>query len=50
MKQKKNKGKYKFSINKDVYKEYSLICKKLGLIRSRQIENYMREFIEKWKE
>lgn len=37
-------------IEQEIYDNFSLICERLGLIRSKNIENYMREFIEKNKE
>ena len=46
----KKKGRYNFLIDESIYVEYSQICDELGLVRSKNIENYMREFIKKNKE
>ncbi|MBW2967037.1 hypothetical protein KY362_00980 [Candidatus Woesearchaeota archaeon] len=43
------KGRYNFLIDGKVYAEFARICDNRGLIRSKNIENYMREFIEKNK-
>ena len=47
MKKKTNKSRYNFLIDKDVYSDFSLICEELGLIRSKQVENLLKEFLEK---
>jgi len=49
-KKKSKKGRYNFLIDESVYLEYSQVCEELGLIRSKHIENHMREFISKHKE
>ena len=41
-----NKERYNFLIDKAVYDDFSLICDDLGLIRSKKLENYMKQFIE----
>ena len=51
MKQKRtNKQRYNFLIDASVYEDFSLLCGELGLVRSKNIENHMKEFIEKNKE
>ena len=49
MKNGSNKGRYNFLIDKKTYDEFSRICEELGLIRSKNLENYMKEFILKHK-
>ena len=49
-KKKSNKERYNFLIDKSIYDDFSSICEELGLVRSKNIENYMKEFIEKHKE
>lgn len=44
------KGRYNFLIDKNTYDIFSVLCERLGLVRSKNLENYMREFIEKNKE
>lgn len=41
-----NKQRYNFLIDKEVYDDFSLICNELGLIRSKNLERYMKEFID----
>ena len=43
---KSNKDRYNFLIDRDVYKDFSLICDELGLVRSKNLEIYMRNFVE----
>jgi len=43
------KGRYNFLINSSVYRDFSLICEELGLIRSKKLEHSMNEFIKKNK-
>ncbi|MBW2965022.1 hypothetical protein KY363_06200 [Candidatus Woesearchaeota archaeon] len=43
------KGRYNFLIDASVYDEFSRLCEELGLVRSKNIENYMKEFIRKHK-
>ena len=55
MKNRKNrriqkKGRYNFLIDESVYREFSQLCEEKGLIRSKNIENHMREFIRVHKE
>ncbi len=49
-KKKGEKERYNFLIDKSIYDDFSAICEELGLVRSKNIENYMKEFIEKHKE
>ena len=49
-KPKSNKRRYNFLIDKEVYGDFSAICEELGLVRSKNIENMMKELIEKHKE
>ncbi|MDO8740462.1 MAG: ribbon-helix-helix domain-containing protein [Candidatus Woesearchaeota archaeon] len=49
-KEKKNKERYNFLIDKATYEDFSLLCEELGLIRSKIVENALKEFIEKNKE
>ena len=46
---KSNKHRYNFLIDKEVYEDFSLICEELGLVRSKKLEIYMKEFIAKHK-
>ena len=45
-----NKHRYNFLIDKKTYEDFSKICEELGLVRSKNLENHMKEFIEKNKE
>ena len=45
-----NKKRYNFLIDADVYEDFSLLCEELGLVRSKNIENNMKKFIEEHKE
>ena len=49
-KKKSNKDRYNFLIDKAVYEDFSLLCEELGLVRSKKLENFMKEFIEQNKE
>lgn len=44
-----NKQRYNFLIDQSTYEDFSLICDELGLVRSKALERYMKEFIEKNK-
>lgn len=46
----RKKERYNFLIDKQVYDDFSLLCDRLGLVRSKNIENHMIEFIDKNKE
>ena len=41
-----NKQRYNFLIDKSTYDDFSLLCEELGLVRSKNLERYMKEFIE----
>ena len=41
---KAEKGRYNFLIDSSVYKEFSRTCKELGIIRSKTVENHMKDF------
>ena len=43
------KKRYNFLIDEETYREFSLICEELGLVRGKNIELHMKEFIEKHK-
>ncbi|MBN1544563.1 hypothetical protein JW898_03825 [Candidatus Woesearchaeota archaeon] len=47
---KRKKGRYNFLIEESVYSEFSQLCDDLGIIRSKSIENHMKEFVKKNKE
>ena len=44
------KGRYNFLIDSSVYDEFSAVCDELGLIRSKKLEHFMKEFAEKNKD
>ncbi|MBR9691261.1 hypothetical protein GOV06_00585 [Candidatus Woesearchaeota archaeon] len=44
------KKRYNFLIDESVYDDFSLLCEEIGLVRSKNLENHMKEFIEKNKE
>ncbi len=44
-----DKGRYNFLIDKDTYDDFSVICEEQGLVRSKKLENYMKQFINKHK-
>jgi hypothetical protein len=41
-----NKERYNFLIDKEVYQDFSMLCEDLGLVRSKKLENAMKQFIE----
>jgi hypothetical protein len=41
------KGRYNFLISSKAYDEFSSLCGALGLIRSKNIEHFMRDFMKK---
>ena len=50
MKKRSNKQRYNFLIDASVYDDFSLLCEELGLVRSKNLERYMRKFVEENKE
>ena len=48
MKRKKgsNKVRVNFLLDKQTYEDFSLICEELGLVRSKNVEHHLRQFIE----
>jgi len=44
------KDRYNFLIDKPTYEDFSMICDELGLVRSKKVENYIRQFVEENKE
>ena len=46
----KKKGRYNFLIDTSTYEDFSLLCEELGLVRSKNLELHMKQFIEKNKE
>ncbi len=44
------KKRYNFLIDHKVYGDFSAVCEELGLVRSKRLEIYMREFVEEHKE
>ena len=50
MNKKSNKERYNFIIDKSVYREFSLICDEHGFVRSKKVENFMKDFVEKHRE
>ena len=49
-KKRSNKQRYNFLIDRDTYQDFSLLCEELGLVRSKNLERYMKRFIEEHKE
>ena len=49
-KKRSNKQRYNFLIDKDIYDDFSLICEELGLVRSKNLERYMKKFVDEHKE
>ena len=45
-----NKNRYNFLIDRGVYAEFSKICEELGYVRSKNLENYMKQVIKNNKE
>jgi antitoxin component of RelBE/YafQ-DinJ toxin-antitoxin module len=43
---KSNKYRYNFLIDKGVYDDFSKVCEELGLVRSKKLEIFMKEFVE----
>jgi hypothetical protein len=50
LKKPRHKGRYNFLIDSSVYVEFSQMCDELGIVRSKNLENYMRDFVKKGKE
>lgn len=50
MAKKKNKGRYNFLIESQVYDDFSLLCEELGFVRSKIVERLLKDFINKHKE
>ncbi|MFC1741847.1 hypothetical protein ACFL3V_04900 [Nanoarchaeota archaeon] len=48
-KSKTMKGRYNFLIDESVYQEFSQLCEEQGLVRSKTLENHMKELIKKNK-
>ena len=44
----KKKRQYSFYLNEEAYKSFMDACKKRGVSGSKVIEEYMRDFIEKY--
>ncbi|MFT4303152.1 MAG: hypothetical protein ACMXYG_01185 [Candidatus Woesearchaeota archaeon] len=44
-----NKQRYNFLIDKKVYDEFSSLCNEFGLVRSKKVELFMKEFVEQNK-
>ena len=49
-KHKTNKKRFNFLIEERIYNDFSLLCEEMGLVRSKKLEIYMKEFVEKHKE
>ncbi|MFH0978296.1 MAG: hypothetical protein V1837_03250 [Candidatus Woesearchaeota archaeon] len=45
-----DKERYNFLIDRSVYDDFSMLCEDLGLVRSKKLENYMKQFIEENKQ
>ena len=43
------KQRYNFLLDKQVYDDFSLLCSELGLVRGKNLEIYMKKFIEENK-
>jgi hypothetical protein len=41
------KERYNFLIDKDIYRKFSEICEREGLVRGKQVELAMREFLKR---
>jgi hypothetical protein len=50
IKKRKKKSRYNFLIDSDIYCEFSSICEEEGLVRGKQVELMMAEFINMKKE
>jgi antitoxin component of RelBE/YafQ-DinJ toxin-antitoxin module len=44
------KGRYNFLIDEAVYEEFSRLCDEMGIVRSKNIENHLKEFIRQNKD
>jgi hypothetical protein len=49
VKPKSNKSRYNFLIDSSAYEDFSILCEELGLVRSKNLEIYMKKFIEENK-
>lgn len=49
-KPKSNKDRYNFLIDKGVYDDFSLLCEELGMVRSKKLEIFMKQFAEENRE
>lgn len=43
------KGRYNFLIDEPTYRAFSQVCADAGIVRSKNLENYMKEFINSHK-
>ena len=41
----KEKGRYNFLIDSQIYEDFSVLCEELGFVRSKHVEKYMQQFI-----
>ena len=46
MKKSDKKGRYNFLLDNDTYADFSLLCDELGFVRSKKVEQYLKQFIE----
>lgn len=49
IRKKPKKGRYNFLIAEDVYNDFSLLCEDIGLVRSKAVEKYLKEFVDEHK-
>jgi hypothetical protein len=49
-KERSGKQRYNFLIDSSTYDDFSLLCEELGLVRSKNLERYMKQFIDENKE
>jgi len=49
-KKRSNKQRYNFLIDREAYENFSLLCEELGLVRGKNLERYMKNFVEEHAE
>lgn len=45
-KKRSGKKRYNFLLDRETYDNFSLLCEELGLVRSKNLERYMKKFVE----
>lgn len=46
MKKGDKKGRYNFLLDNETYADFSMLCDELGFVRSKKVEQYLKQFIQ----